>query len=108
MTLIPQPTRIMVHDAQRYIEDQINKSNNALRNSEREVKRLTNEGIFSATDINAYKQKLINDAKDATKNAIGMYRWLLSELNISPIPRAFTDADVDAIDPEIRQIDDGN
>ena len=108
MTLIPNSTRVIVHEAQRYIEDQIQISNNKITQSETTINKLTQEGIFSTADINSYKSKLITDAKEATKNAISMYRWLLKKLNIAPVPPAFTDAQVDEIDPEIRQVDDGN
>jgi len=35
-----------------------------------------------------------------------MFRWLLDNLSVA-IPAAFTDAEVDAINAEIRQVDDG-
>ena len=89
-----------------YINEQINISLINLGDADDLVRKLTNAGNFDEDNITAFKNEKISKAKDANKNALKMYRWLIGELSIT-IPTAYTNTQVDAIDPEIRTFDDG-
>jgi len=102
MARIDNTTRITVRNAQAYIEDQVHLTNNKLREAEDLIKKLTNEGTFTQADITTFKNKLLQDAKDAKKNQYKMERWLISFLNLGALPTAYTDVEVDAIDEDIR------
>ncbi len=56
-----------------------------------------------------YKNTWVNSRQAVVKtlleNNIKMYRWLLDDLSIS-VPDAYTDAEVDIINPEIRTLDE--
>jgi len=55
------------------------------------------ENIFSTT----YKGTLDTTIKQKIANIVKILRWLINDLGLST-PNAFTDAQIDAIDPEIR------
>ncbi len=86
-----------------YIQNKINEVNSNLKDTEELIGRIQTEPTtaFTTSRINAFKTQLMNQAKTANSEAISMYRWLLSEFNIT-IPAALTDTAVDAIDEDIR------
>ena len=86
-----------------YIQNKINEVNNNLKDTEELIGRIQTEPTtaFTTSRINAFKTQLMNQAKTANSEAVSMYRWLLAEFNIT-IPSAFTDAQVDAINIDIR------
>jgi len=103
MARVVNNTRTTVTNAQEYIRNQIRISNKKLQQSENLIKQLIDDGSFTTrTEIDAYKDKLIDDAKDATKKSVRMFRWIFAFLNITSIPSAFNDAQVDREDPDIR------
>jgi len=106
MVRVANTTRNLVKQAQRYIQQQINISNIALRDSEQLIQILENAGNFTQTNINSFKSDKIQEAKAATTNAVKMFRWMLGELSVTT-PTAFTGTQVDAIDENIRTFEDG-
>lgn len=98
-------TKDLVLNAQAYIERQIHISNKALTDSERLIKELENAGNFTQSNIDSFKADKIQEAKDASRNAVKMFRWMLGKLSITT-PTAFTDAQVDAEDENIRTVEE--
>lgn len=96
MARVANPKRILVRNALAYIEQKIHEANQKL------VDELNQEGKFST----AYVSGTDASAKTNVGESVKMFRWLLGYLNISPIPTAYTDAQVDAIDINIRTFDD--
>jgi len=84
-----------------YINGQISISITSLGDADDLVRKLTDAGNFTPANITAFKNDKIQEAKDANTNALKMYRWLIGELSVT-IPSAYTNAQVDGIDPDIR------
>jgi len=105
MARIANNNRTITTRALGYVENQIHQINRALQRADELDTELAG-GNFTTANKNAFKTKLRDDAKTHNQNAVKMYRWLLDEMSI-PTPTAYTDAEVDGIDKEIRTFDDG-
>ncbi len=103
MARVNNTPRIIARNALQYVNDQIALVDKNLLDAEELIDRIETEPTnkFTQTKIDAFKTQLMNQAKTANSNAVAMYRWILSEFNIT-IPAALTDAQVDIIDVEIR------
>ncbi len=102
MVRVANSIKLTVMMANDYIIKQINLTDRKIQESEGLIKKLQDEGVFTTANITSYKNKLIQDAKDAKKKQIKMERWLLNYLGITTIPTAYTDAQVDTENPAIR------
>ncbi len=85
--------------------DRLRKANQCLRDSEQLVKRLTDEGVFTASNVTAFKNKKIAEAKTNFMEATQMILWGLGDFSVT-VPSAYTDAEVDAEDEDIRTHED--
>jgi len=104
MAIIPQKTVKKVILALQYINDQNAKANISFGQAEIADELLID---FTQAKIDDRKTRLKSEGANETKKSVQMFRWLLTDLGVA-IPAAFTDAEVDAINSEIRQTDDGN
>ncbi len=103
MALIPQKTVTKVINALAYIDEQNRQANVSFGQSEIADDLLTD---FTQANIDARKTRLNTEGANEAKKSVQMFRWLLGSIGAT-VPVAFTDAEVDAINPEIRQTDDG-
>ena len=87
--------------AQQYVREEIAQSSRALKQARNLIAQLKELGTFDQTQLDKLKTDLKNDVKEHTKNGLRMYRWMLAKNNITP-PAAFTDAEVDGMDINIR------
>ena len=88
-----QPKRITVINALAYIEDKIHSANLKL------TKEVDSSGEYDAT----FQSGLDASAKGDITDIVKMIRWLKETyFNIASVPTAFSDAEVDAINPLIR------
>ena len=101
MTRIDNTNREIQRASLDYIEREIRQALHDMKDADDEVTKLQNDGSFTAANITKFKNNKINSAKAHNQNAVSMYRWLLDEFNIS-IPAAFTDAEVDGKNLDIR------
>lgn len=108
MARVANPPRTIARNALGYIENKIHEVNKNLKDADDLITRLQNEPTttFTQANIDAFKTQLMDQAKTANSEAVKMYRWVLGEFSI-PIPTAYTDAQVDAIDEDIRTFEDG-
>jgi len=90
--MVAQTKRNKVLNSLAYLEDNIHEANDSLRIEEENAPEYTT----------TYKSGLDASAKNNLKVIVKMLRWLASDLGITTLPAAFTDAQVDAIDPTIR------
>ena len=105
MTRVENSLAILARNSLEYIDREIDRAVTNLIEADELVRKLTLTGGFDAANITSFKTNRIDKAKEANKNALKMYRWLIGEMSIT-IPSAYTDAQVDAIDPEIRTHDE--
>ena len=105
MARVTNSIKQTVLKANEYSTEQLNLTDSKIRESEELIKKIEDEGNFNQTNIIAYKKQLIQEAKKEKKNQNKMERWLLGFLNVTT-PTAFTDAEIDAIDPEIRTVEE--
>ncbi len=103
MALIPQTQAKKVILALEYVNNQNGKAIQNFAQSD-EADNLVSD--FTQANVNARKTRLNAAGADEAKKAVQMFLWLLGDHGIV-IPAAFTDAEVDAINSEIRQFDDG-
>jgi len=103
MALIPQTKRLKIVGALSYIDKQINLTIRRIAQEDEADNLLVD---FDQAKIDVRKTRLDTEAKSEAGKAVQMFRWLLDDLSVT-IPAAFTDAEVDTIDPLIRQTDDG-
>jgi hypothetical protein len=97
MVLQPNPKNVIANGAVSYI---INQLQDGLRDFHEE---LNEESKLDSTYIAARD----GSAKTHADNAIRMLRWLYeTEFGLAP-PSPYTDVDVDGINPNIRQFEDG-
>lgn len=108
MARIANTPREIARNALAHVENCIHQVNDHLREADEGIQRLTDEPTtsFVQGNIDAYKTQL--EALAATKNtdAVATYRWIMDEFSLT-VPAAYTDAEIDAIDPDIRTHDDG-
>lgn len=97
MVRVKNNKRILVREALGYIEQEIHGANNDLR------EELDTDNKLDVT----YKTGRDASAKTHVKNAIKMFRWLVEVEFSLTVPNAYTNAEVDAIDIDIRTFDDG-
>jgi len=95
MALVPQTKRRKVGNLLSEIRNDITTAKNALRIEERDDPKFTQ----------TYKDGRDAVAKASIANTVRMLGWLLGDLGITP-PTAYTDAEIDAINPNIRQFED--
>jgi hypothetical protein len=100
------PARTLARNALNYVTSQINLSNARNTDSEVMYDELVAEGVFDSANLTSFKNNKIQEAIDHNTKALKMYRWLVDTLSI-PIPTAYTDTEVDAIDQDIRTFEDG-
>lgn len=93
--MVEQTKRIKTIKALAYVENKIHSINNKFKDEKDTSGRL---------DI-TYQSGLNTSAKNDGKELVKMLRWLLKELGITTLPTAYTDAQVDAIDPSIRTVE---
>ena len=105
MARIANSERIIARNSLNYVEKKIHEVNECLTDAVVEVKKLTNDGSFTAANVTKFKNNKLQAAKDANSDAVSMYRWVLDHFSIA-IPTALDDAAVDAIDEDIRTHDD--
>ncbi len=98
MARIQNPKRALIRNVLAYCEDQIHSIN----------RHLTVEEVDDPNYTQSYRDGRDQAAKDDFKNLVKMFRYGITKLPIGALPAAFDDAEVDAIDPEIRTFDDGN
>jgi len=97
MARLPRIKIETVSRALRYVTDKLNDANEKL------AEELDPQSKLDAT----YKGNLDGGANADARDAIKMIRWLVEDnLGLTP-PAAYTEAEVDAIDAEIRTFDDG-
>ena len=91
--MVDQPKRVVVLNALGYVQNQITLVNTKL------LKETNPDGEYDATFVAG----LDTSAKTNLVNILKMLRWLKEGyFGISGTPAAFTDAEVDAINPSIR------
>ncbi len=105
MARINNNMRTIARNAMAYMENQIHTANKRLKMVD-EFDRDNPGHTFTTANVTTYKNKLKQDAKASVQNTTKMIRWLFSEFNITTIPSAYTDAEVDAIDADIRTHED--
>lgn len=96
MALVPQDKKLKIELVNNYIQSKLQGVNRKL---DREEDR---EDIFDDT----YKGTLDASVKQDEGDVIQMLRWLADNLGFT-VPAAYSDAEVDAINPKIRQKEDG-
>ncbi len=91
-----------------YVSKQINTTNQHLVENDEGIQRLRDEPDvkFDTVTTDDYQKQLENLADTSSSEAVQMYLWYLNDQSIAT-PTAYTDAEVDAIDPNIRTSDDG-
>ena len=94
--MVEQTKRVKTVKALAYVENRIHSINNKFKDE------LDTSGRLDST----YKSGLNTSAKDDGKDLVKMLRWLLKELGITTLPAAFTNAQVDVIDPTIRSVEE--
>ena len=105
MARVANSLPILARTSLDYIAQKIDKAIVNLDEAEHLVRKLTLTAAFDTANITTFKNERIEKAKEANKDALKMYRWLIGKLSIT-IPTAYTDAQVDAIDTEIRTHDE--
>ncbi len=101
MARVANTLPVLAKNSLEYIVQQIDQAIGSLSDAEDLVRKLTIAGNFSTANITAFKNDKIQAAKDSNTNALKMYRWLITELSLT-LQTAYSDAQVDLIDPEIR------
>jgi len=101
MVRINNDTKTLMFEAQKYIKEEINFSIKALIDHRRLINQLKELGTLDQVQLDELKADYIQSAKTHGKNAVKMYRWFFGKTGIT-IPQAFTDVEVDEIDPDIR------
>jgi len=96
MARIPQDKVGTIARATRYVTDKFRDMN----------EKFAEENEADARFKTTYLSGLDADGKTDGADAVKMLRWLLGNLSVT-IPAAYTDAEVDAINPDIRTKDDG-
>ena len=97
MALVPQDKKKKIELVNAYMKGKLQEVNLKLQ-------RETNpNGIYDATFVAG----LDTSAKQDEGDIIQMLRWLADNEGFT-VPAAFSDAEVDAINPKIRQKEDGN
>jgi hypothetical protein len=96
MALVPQTRKRKIELINQYMKGKLQEANLLLYREE------DTEGIHDAT----YKATLQEAVYDIEKDIISMLRWLAASESFT-VPAAFNDAQVDAINPLIRQYEDG-
>ena len=91
-----------------HTEDGIHKNNTHLTEGDTGIERLKTEPAdpFEARKIDDYQTQLNTEGAREISKAAQMMLWYINDLGI-PAPVAYTDAEVDAIDEDIRTHDDG-
>ena len=94
--MIEQTKREKTIKALAYVENKIHSINHKFKDEE------DTSGKLDTT----YQSGLNTSAKNDGKDLVKMLRWLLKELGITTLPAAYTNTQVDAIDPEIRTVEE--
>ena len=97
MAEVNQTKRKKVVNALGYCEEQIHLANKALLIEEQD-KPEYETGFKSGRD---------QSAKLNLRNIVKMLRWLATDLGVGTLPSAFTDQEIDDLNREIREYDDG-
>ena len=92
MARVDNSKRQLVLNALAVIENDIHSANRKL------LEEQDPDNKLDAT----YKANLDTSAKDDVKHAVQVFRWLIEDHFSLTAPAAFTDTDIDNIDPEIR------
>ena len=101
MARVANTMRTIATRGMAYIEEQIHDANNKL--GKVDTFDEDNPGHnFTSGNITSYKNSLKSTAKTDVMNAVKMFRFLFTTFNITTIPSAFTDTEVDAKDEDIR------
>ena len=97
MTIVEQTKRLKILNLYAYVQDEINAAN---RDADEESK---NDPRFKAT----YITERDASAKTHCTNAIKALGWLKIDQQITANIAPYTDAEIDALNREIREFDDG-
>jgi hypothetical protein len=89
--MVEQTKKLKIEGVNRYLIHEAKMANSLLRREE------DAEDVYDDT----YKATLDAIVKDHEANIVKMLRWLMADLTL-PTPDAFTDGEVDAINPDIR------
>ncbi len=102
MTRIDNNLKTRIRLANDYVKSKTFLVDRALQKLDDVQNELATEG-FTTANINAYKQRIRQKGLDELMKGIQMYQWILAtdQLNQS-LPTAFTDAEVDTENEEIR------
>ena len=108
MARIPNDTRTKAVRSQRHTENGIHANNTHLKEGDEGIVRLRAEptNAFDARKVDDYQSQLNTEGAREISKAGQMLLWYINDLGI-PAPVAYTDAEVDAIDIDIRTSDDG-
>jgi hypothetical protein len=96
MALVPQDKKVKMSKINAYIKNNAGKIQGLL------AEEADQSGKYDAT----YQSGLKSEIESIQADTIKMLRWLAVNESYT-VPPAFSDAEVDAIDPFIRQKDDG-
>jgi len=105
MARLPNTTRFLVREALNYVTLNFNQANANLKKIDI-FDEQTNLANFDSNQVTDFKTALRNQAKSDVRDGVKMLRWMFTELGITTIPTAYTDAQVDAIDENIRTHDE--
>jgi len=98
MAIVPQPKRSKIRNLFAYVTDEINQAN-------RDLKDEADPDTLGRLD-DTYVAGRDAAAKQHLGNAIKAIRWLADDLG-ETVPPAYTDAEIDALNREIREFEDG-
>jgi len=101
MARVPNTMRDIAGEALEYIEDRFTDAKQLLEKIDGLNGQLKGAN-FDPALVTTFKATLREDSKTNVVNATKMLRWLFTTFNITTIPPAFSDADVDAINADIR------
>jgi len=105
MARIANNLKTQILRANNYLKEKTIVVDNALKKLDEIDAELVPEG-FTAAKITAYKNKIRAEGTADFLKGAQMYQWMIDLIN-ETVPVPYTDAEVDAEDPDIRTFEDG-
>ena len=107
MARVANDRRTIARNSMAHTEGGIHANNTHLKEGDSGISRLKTEptNAFDARKVDDYQTQLNTEGAREISKACQMLLWYIGDLGI-PVPTAYTDAEVDAIDPDIRTHED--
>ena len=103
MARVANTPRVIARNSMAHTEGGIHANNTHLKEGDTGITRLRDEPTvkFVRGTVDDYQSQLNTEGARAISKACQMILWYIGDIGI-PVPTAYTDAEVDAIDEDIR------